>query len=128
MQPELTGENEESPQRSLAPLKVPDVGEFFHSRTGGDSGQPKHVARPLGGCPNMWYLWVLPGGSAPSRDAPQCSSCLFYRLKICCSTTQRFELMTTTQADFARLRGVSRKQVTEWKRDGYLVFDSRRRR
>jgi phage terminase Nu1 subunit (DNA packaging protein) len=32
--------------------------------------------------------------------------------------------MTTTQADFARLRGVSRKQVTEWKRDGYLVFDS----
>ena len=48
MQPELTGENEESPQRSLAPLKVPDVGEFFHSRTGG-----------IPDSPNMWRAhWV----------------------------------------------------------------------
>jgi hypothetical protein len=28
-----------------------------------------------------------------------------------------------TQAAFARLRNVSRKQVTSWKAEGYLVFD-----
>lgn len=36
-------------------------------------------------------------------------------------TDQRF----VTQAEFARLRGVSRKTITKWKACGYLVMDHR---